>query len=309
METKHEHRGGLVWPIILIAAGIVLLLNNLNLLSWEIWGTLWRLWPVLLIAIGLDIIIGRRSFWGSLLVGLLLLGVLAAAIRFGLPQIGSSTVNAVERTETIDEALKGGESAAVDISFGTGTLNLAALPAGSSGLIKGTLDLSRGERLALSHTAAGSIERLSLKSENSWGATLNTATNERKTWDLELNRDLPIDLQIDTGVGISTFDLTQMNLTQVQINGGVGEATVKLPQRGRYDVVIDGGVGQITVIIQQGLAARIKVDTGLGNIHVDGDFAQRDDEYVSANYGTAENRADVEINGGIGQIIIREIVE
>ena len=69
-----QHHGGLVWPIILIAAGIILLLNNLGMLSWDIWGTLWRLWPVLLIAIGLDIIIGRRSFWGSLLVGILAAG-------------------------------------------------------------------------------------------------------------------------------------------------------------------------------------------------------------------------------------------
>ncbi len=309
MEAKREHRGGLVWPIILVAAGVVLLLNNLGLLSWDIWGTLWRLWPVLLIAIGLDIIIGRRSFWGSLLVGILLLAVLGAAIKFGLPKGISGAVSTVDHTETVSEALKGAERAEVQIGFGTGTLNLAALPAGSSQLIEGDLDLSQGERLVLNHTGSSSAEQLSLDSKNSWTPAFNTTTDERKTWDLELNRDLPIDLKVDTGVGTSILDLTQMNLTRVQINGGVGETTVKLPQRGRYDVTIDGGVGQITVIIQQGLAARIKVDTGLGNVRVDGNFAQRDEEYISENYSTAENRADVEIDGGIGQIIIREVTE
>ncbi len=63
MEEKKTHRVGLVWPVILISAGMMFLLNNLGLLSWNVWGTLWRLWPVLLIAAGLDILIGRRSIW------------------------------------------------------------------------------------------------------------------------------------------------------------------------------------------------------------------------------------------------------
>src|SRR6188472_3261560 len=46
-------------PVILIAAGIVLLLNNLDILPWAIWGDLWRLWPLALIVIGLDLILGK----------------------------------------------------------------------------------------------------------------------------------------------------------------------------------------------------------------------------------------------------------
>ncbi len=304
-----QHHGGLVWPIMLIAAGIILLLNNLGMLSWDIWATLWRLWPVLLIAIGLDIIIGRRSFWGSLLVGILLLAVLGAAIRFGLPQGSLGAVSAIDHTETVSEALKGAERAEVEVSFGAGTLNLTALPAGSSQLVEGELDLSQGERLVLNHAGSSSVERLLIKSENTLATALNVTPDKRKTWDLELNRDIPTSLKMNTGVGAAIVDMTQLNLTRIQIDSGVGETTMKLPQRGRYDVTINGGVGKITVIIPQGLAARIKVDAGLGNIRVDGAFTQREEEYVSKSYDMAENRADIEIDGGIGQIIVREITE
>jgi len=68
MEQR-RWRGSLVGPIILIGLGIVFLLNNLGLLSWSVWEVILRLWPILLIAIGLDILLGRRwaccsSPWG-----------------------------------------------------------------------------------------------------------------------------------------------------------------------------------------------------------------------------------------------------
>src|SRR3990172_5801485 len=78
--NNNTYRSSLVGPVILIGFGVILLLNNLGLLSWTIWDTLFRLWPVILIAIGLDILIGRRSLWGSLLSAALVLAILGGAI-------------------------------------------------------------------------------------------------------------------------------------------------------------------------------------------------------------------------------------
>ena len=65
---RGHHWRGIVGPTILIGAGAVLLLNTTGLVDWDIWAIMWRLWPVILIAIGLDILIGRRSLAGSALV-------------------------------------------------------------------------------------------------------------------------------------------------------------------------------------------------------------------------------------------------
>ncbi len=306
MDERH-YRGGLVWPVILIGAGVVFLLNNMGLLSWSIWETLLRLWPVLLIAIGLDILIGRHSRLGSLLVALLLVGVLAAAIAWGVPALGSTAGDAsqVDRTETIAEDLKGATEAEVEIRFGAGVLYLAALPEGSGQLLAGKADLSKGEGLRLAHDG----NRLELHSQGTWTTVPNIRADERKVWDLELNRDIPIDLQINTGVGRSSIDLTQINLRSLDISGGVGQATIKLAQRGRYEVEIDGGIGEIILSLPPGLAARVTVDGGLGGVSVDGDFNRRNDQYISSNFDTAANRAEVNVDGGIGRIVIRQTSE
>lgn len=64
-ETRHRrHRPGLFFPLILITLGLLLLLQNLNVLNENIWDLLWKCWPVLLIWIGLDSLFDRHGVAG-----------------------------------------------------------------------------------------------------------------------------------------------------------------------------------------------------------------------------------------------------
>ena len=52
----------LLLPLLVLGAGIVLLLNTLEVVSWAVWEDIARFWPVLLIAIGLSAILrGMRG--------------------------------------------------------------------------------------------------------------------------------------------------------------------------------------------------------------------------------------------------------
>ncbi len=55
-----KHQRGIFGGILLIGIGIVLLLNNFGLLSWNIWSVLWRFWPLILIMGGLETLFGRN---------------------------------------------------------------------------------------------------------------------------------------------------------------------------------------------------------------------------------------------------------
>jgi hypothetical protein len=50
---------GFLLPAIIVAAGIVLLLNTTGVLSWSAWSELGRLWPVAVILFGLSILWNR----------------------------------------------------------------------------------------------------------------------------------------------------------------------------------------------------------------------------------------------------------
>lgn len=309
MDERRQYRGGFVWPIILIGAGIVFLLNNLGMVDWSVWQALIRLWPLFLIAIGLDILVGRRFPLGSLLLALVFVVVLVLAVQGAIPQTVTASAMTVDRTWTISEDLQGAERGSVDIKFGAGNLNVDSLTKGSAQLIQGEVELSRNEQLNKSYSGSGGAANFVLESQGPWSVGPEVFGDSEKKWDLSLNRDIPLDLKIDAGAGKAALDLTNLSVRRFVLDGGVGQVTVKLPEAGRYAVEVDGGVGQMIIIVPQGLAARFETNGGLTGVSTEGQFRHEDDAYVTGNYASAENRADVKIEGGVGQIVLRALSE
>jgi hypothetical protein len=65
---KNWRRHSIFWPLVLIAAGVFLFLNNLGQLPGSAWDTFARLWPLLLIAGGLDSIWRGEGYAGATVV-------------------------------------------------------------------------------------------------------------------------------------------------------------------------------------------------------------------------------------------------
>lgn len=310
-QEKREWRGpGLVWPVILIGAGIVFLLNNMGLLAWDVWETIFRLWPVLLIAFGLEILIGRRSAWASLLVVVLLLVVMIGSIWYLAGVNLAAGSGADLRTEEVRESVEGATAADVEIGFGAGTMFLGALPESDSKLIEGSVVLGRNERLISNHREVGDTARYTLRTEGTFSffPFLGRWDRERgdRTWDLRLNRDIPMRLTVNTGAGKSILNLENLDLTRLDVNTGVGQTIVTMPARGRFRAQVDAGVGEVIIRIPQGMAARIQVDKGIGGVDVRGDYRRQGDTYTSRDYDTADDRLELEVNGGVGRIVIEE---
>ena len=66
------------------------------MLDWGVWWTLLRLWPVLLIALGIELLVGRRSAWGSLVAVALIVLVFVAALTLSIARTPALTVAADE---------------------------------------------------------------------------------------------------------------------------------------------------------------------------------------------------------------------
>lgn len=305
MNTRHE-RHGLVWPVILIGAGVVLLLNNLGVLPWGIWQTLFGLWPVLLIAAGLDLLLGRHSTWGALLAAVLVLAVLAGAVWTGLARTEQVTTF---RTETINQTLDGAKSAEVEVNFGVGSLMIGALSETTGNLVEGTVALAPGETVTPGFRRSGDTARYTLKSHGAWRVPFlqgGTVWPADKVWNLAFSRDVPLRLNIQPGVGRSVLDLSELIVTDLKVDGNVGQVNLTLPRRGRAQITLDGGVGELVIGVPEGTAARIQVDEGLGGVVTDGHFINTDRVYTTPAYAAATERVEVRVKGGIGRLTLRE---
>ncbi len=302
-ERKNVRRGGLVGPVILIGLGVVFLLNNLGILSWSMWDVIFRLWPVLLIAAGLDIIIGRRSAWGSLLGVVLLLVVLAGALWLFGAYDGTGQA---ETGEEIRQALDGATEAEVVIAHSFGTLYVESLLE-SANLIEGTVRPGRGERVRHDFAIEGEKATFTLRSEGVSVGPFPGGWGGQRTWDLGLNPDVPLELEISLGVGQSDVDLRGLTVSELDMDMGIGQTTVTLPEEGRFWARIDGAIGQTVVLIPEGLAVRVHVDTGLAARQLPHNYQCWDDVCTSPGYESAENRIDLDVSQAIGDIAIRQI--
>lgn len=298
---RRPQRTGLVGPAVLIAAGALLLLNNLGLLSWGVWAALLRFWPVLLIAVGLDIIVGRRATWISALIALAAL--LALALLAGPWGGWSFHTPAPAASAAISQGLDGARRAAVELAPGVGTLRVSAM-AEPDGLIAGTAETYANERLDRTFSVYDGTAFFTLRSEQiqPWQSTGGWDT---RSWDLQLNPEVPTRLMIAGGVGRTEADLSKLSLMSLDVDAGVGDVRLTLPATGRLEAQISAGVGEVTVTIPPGMAARITVSGGLGQTRVLGTYDRSGDTYTTPGYATAENRIDLTIEGGVGSVTVK----
>ena len=304
---EYRSRPSFVWPIILISAGILFLLNNFGIVDWSVWRALVRFWPLILVAIGLDIIMGRRGgVWPAMLI--LAFVVMFVSGSFALDftdQIFMNDLHTKEFSQAFDDV----EKAKVAIDFRIGALDINSFTS-SQYLATGTLDLAEFEQLKQEYRVLGSTGYLTLDSRGEqvipawWFGDNDGSTRD---WRINLNDALPIELEIDTGVGKSEIDLRQLELNSLNLDSGVGKVILYLPEAGNFNGYIQAGVGELIVYVPESLPIRITMDSGLGNNSVVGDFDQVNNVYTSEDYTQAESRVNLNIDGGVGNINVIEL--
>jgi len=300
-----RRRPSLIGPLILITLGILLLLANLGMLPFSFWEIAIRFWPLLLILIGLEIIVGRHSVIGSIIVLLLWLalvvGVLWLALTF--TQGASFLTTGATTSEQFAEPLGDIKGATVELNIGVSTAYVTALGSDTANLAEGTFRYGQGARVVKTYNVVGSEWRLALREEGNPAAWFAVGSSR---WDIALYPQVPLALRVNGGAGRLSLDLAALNVSSLNIDAGVGSLTVTTPKAGMMTMRVNGGVGSAAITIPQGVAARIRVQSGLGNIRVDdARFPKFGDTYQSADYASASNKIDVEVNGGVGSVGIR----
>jgi len=283
--------------MILIGIGVILLLNNLGYLDWNFWDIL-NLWPILLVAAGLELLVGRRSLLGSLFSAIIVLGLIVGGVWFvSTSDIGRTTAQSIEIREPRGDIT----AARVTLAPAVAQLNVKALD-DSGNFVEGTAFHRSGERLTPSFTR-GDTARLSLKTSGS--ATMGVG--RRNVWNFSFHPDVKLDLDIDTGMGDVNLDLRMLTLESVKVNAGMGTVTIKLPETGTFDVDIDSGMGTVVIEVPAGLGVRLQTQTAIVGRNLPAGYTQDNNRYTSPNYDSAEHRANIQVDLGMGSITIREV--
>jgi hypothetical protein len=227
----------------------------------------------------------------SALVVLWLVTVSCAAL--GMASAGPTKTE----TQSVDKG--SAEAARVRIQQGVGELKVAG---GADSLLQATfrynVDAWKPE---ISYTVNGTQGDLTVIQPDIKAPMVsrNTVNN----WDLQLNGDIPLDLDIQTGAGTSDLNLSSLDLTALRVQSGAGTSTIDLSGDWDHDVsgTIEGGVGELTVKLPANIGVQVEVQTGIGGVNANG-LVKNGNVYVNDAYGKSLNTLSLRIQAGVGSI-------
>jgi hypothetical protein len=254
-------------------------------------------------------------FWGGVLIVLAALLFLKQAgvivgdifgyfwplliIAFGIWLItGFFVRNRPIKGEKVSIPLESATSATIKLDHGAGKLSVHS-GAEPSEIINGTF----GNGLNYKSRLDGSRIDVKLRSSQQFWAWW---PGESLDWDIHINRDIPLNLKIDSGASASILDLSDLKVTDLDIDTGASSTELTLPvSAGNTHVEIDTGASSLKAIIPPGVAASIRIKSGITAVNVNSRFQRLDGGlYQSADYSTSANRVDITINAGVGSIDI-----
>ena len=135
--------------------------------------------------------------------------------------------------------------------------------------------------------------------------SLRLGGDMKNKWNLKVQRDVPLDLSVNLGVGESQLNLGQLALRSVNVHMGVGECRMDLrgpdPKRD-YTVEIHGGVGEAVVYLPKGVGVIADAKGGLGELRIEGNLRKDGSQYLNDLYGKSKVTVRLDIRGGVGSI-------
>lgn len=297
--SRRGGRGGLLLPLVIVAGGVVLLLANFGVIELASLESILRLWPLLLIAVGLDVIAGRASLaraLSSLLVVCILLGVGFAAFRLFAPD------RWIAESQTVAVRLGDAGAARITLSCDDCALRIGA-SADSDALVAGVLALRRDARLSQSVSRTDDTVFYELASRPRGWFPFGRR-REISTWELGVNRTIPVELLVSTGNAVD-LDLQNLLVTAVSVTAEGGTLILSSASSAAYHVLGDA----ITLLAAEDVGVRVdrSGSSTPTTLNVPSEYVYSDSDIVSPNYGDAATRATILIRPGAGSLSIEPL--
>lgn len=286
---------GIVFPLLLIAAGVVLILNNLGYLPWSVWGFLSRLWPVVLVALGLDILFGRAVLRWAIGVALLALVGIAVALAVVGPQ-------GVGPGREVRVSLAGAQLGRADLSFPVGSLDVRP-SVDPDLLLSGRIIAPWPDAARWAERRGGGEVGVELTVERGYELPRTIWPNRCRA-ELALSSRVPWAFTATLGEGRARLDLTGLTLAELVVRGGGGPLELTLPAQGLFRASVWGGAGEVTLRVPASLPVRIRRTGGCGLVEVVGPYVEEDGAFVSSGAGADVPVAELEVGSSSGRVRI-----
>ncbi len=308
---KYRH---VFWAFILIAVGVLFMLNNFGVLEFG-FRTLWSLWPLILILWGISILPIKD---GIKIIGLV--AVLAFTVIFfnrisersawfnfhNFQGFNNQNWDDDEDSTSTYNYQPQNLSVPYDSTMVKGELKLDAAAGNFSleGMTSDFLSFNKTGDIgnySLTTTNENNRKRISLTLEK---AGVRHSVNENKV-EIKLSEKPSWNLDFDIGAAEIMMDLRDYKIDTTNIDAGASSIDIKIGDKNPLTVMtFNAGASSIRVEVPKESACQIKSESFMISKEFDGFTKKGDGVYQTANFATGKNKVFLTIKTAISKIEI-----
>lgn len=263
------------WGLIVLLIGVLLLLNTLGVLPFNVWQVFW---PLMLILAGLWFLFGHK---------------------FVKPNL---------ETVSFSHPLANVQQAEIKLNHGAGELNISALDNGDhENLLNGTF----GGGMEHEESQHNGLTVLKLRAPVEVFPFAAFPHREGYHWDMAISPHVPLQLKLHTGANKSSLNLHDLHVTDLKLETGASDTEVILPAVTEYTKFkVQSGAAAVNIRVPQGVAAKIRISGALMGSNIDlNRFPLVSSEpgnkvYQSADYESSAQQVEINVETGVGSIQI-----
>ncbi|MBA1334472.1 MAG: hypothetical protein HPY66_2321 [Firmicutes bacterium] len=283
--------------IILIAIGVIWMLNNLGYSTWFLWEGLFKLWPLILVIVGISVIFRGKGY----IITIAWLLFFASILGYGILGYNVTRIETVRTPHVVMDAKPGTSNGKLSITLDAGNFTFNSE---DSSLLRAYIpdpDVSR----SVDFTGNNSTAVIDIKQTRKVGFP-----REGKTYNYEfgLNKNLSWEIDVNTGAMNGVIDLSDLDVSRLDLNMGAGNIKVSFGDISRHcEADLNSGASNIHLVIPEGVGTRIKFDGVIKNSNLNAlNWEKSERYYTSPNYSTADKKLDIDLNMGVGRLTITD---
>jgi len=212
----------------------------------------------------------------------------------------------VRKTVSTDSKIEigGAESTKVLIAVGVGKLSVTG---GAEALLDARFEYNIPDwKPEVSYAVKEGFGRLTVEQP----ATVVGATwpsNVRYEWNLKLSDKVPMDLEVEMGVGKMDIDTRRMNLRHLKVDAGVGEGRIDLSgATAELTADVKAGIGMLKLLLPSDVGVRVEAEGGIGHVRAKG-LTSDGEAWTNDAWGKSKVSIRVNVQGGIGEVEIETV--
>lgn len=302
----------LFWGGILVALGVLFILNNLDFLNFN-WWSIFKLWPMLLILLGVTLLPLKNSIKLILTFVVLALTILMLFTNTSFTQGRSYRYNwdfsdrydyDYERDYRSTD-LQYYEKYSAEVEEAT----LAIEAIAGEFLIRGNTDklfeFNQDGNIGpyvFSTNKKGNHQYLDLSLKNSQIRVRRL----RNDVDIQLHKNPVWNIKLSSGAAKIDMDLSKYKIRDIDIEGGASSTYLKLGDRQqRVEVRIASAASSISIAIPEEAGCELTTHTVLSSKSFNGFIRLKKGLYQTENFDTAKNKIYIDIEAAVTSLKVR----